>query len=73
MTQREIKLLAKEIVAEQMRYEFVGIDEAAAILGMKASTLYHKLDDVPHYKYGGHLRFSKGDLVNHMRQWNRGK
>lgn len=63
MTQREIKLLAKEIVAEQMRYEVIGIDEAAKILGVKPQTVRNKLSEIPHCKFGKATRFFKGDLI----------
>lgn len=63
MTEREIKLLAKEIVAEQMRYEVVGADEAARILGIATSTLYNKMKEIPHGRFGkGEIRFRKADL-----------
>lgn len=67
MTEREIKALAKEIVVEQMRYEVVGADEAAKILGIAKKTLYHKLQTIPHVKYGKVLRFFKGDLIRILR------
>lgn len=64
MTSRELKLLAKEIVAEQMRYEVVGVDEAAKILGVAPKTVRNNLADIPHGKYNGRLRFSKADLYS---------
>lgn len=68
MTSKELKLLAKEIVAEQMRYEFIGIDEAAEFLGIKPKTLRNRLHDVPHGKFGnGKPRFRKTDLAKLFR------
>lgn len=63
MTQREIKLLAKEIVAEQMRYEVIGIDEVACMLGVSPSYIYHNIEQIPHEKPFGKLRFFRSDIV----------
>lgn len=68
MTSREIKNLAREIVLEQMRYEVIGADEAADILGVSKKVLYKKIDTIPHGKYGKKLRFFKGDLINIIRR-----
>lgn len=68
MTTKEIKLLAKEIVEEQMRYDFLGLEEAAEFLGVRPKTLRNKLKDVPHGKFGnGKPRFRKTDLVELFR------
>lgn len=68
MTSKELKLLAKEIVAEQMRYEFIGIEEAAEFLGIKPATLQKRLKEIPHGKYGnGKPRFRKVDLIKLFR------
>lgn len=64
MTTKEIKLLAKEIVDEQMRYCVVGIEEAADILGVKPATIQKRLKSIPHGKFGnGKPRFRKSDLI----------
>lgn len=64
MTSNELKTLAKEIVAEQMRYDFVGVEEASKILGISTSTLYKKVKQIPHGRFEGEkLRFCKADLV----------
>lgn len=64
MTSKEIKLLAREIVAEHMRYQFIGIEEAAEYLGIKPKTLQNRLSGIPHGKYGnGKPRFRKIDLI----------
>ena len=63
MNQNEIKELAREIVKEQMRYEIVGVKEAAEILGVSTSTVYSRISEIPHSKFGKRLRFSKGDLL----------
>lgn len=60
---REIKDLAREIVAEQMRYEVIGADEAAKILGITKRTLYNNIEDIPHGKVFGKLRFFRADLI----------
>lgn len=68
MTSKELKILAKEIVAEQMKYELIGLDEAAEYLGIKPKTLRNKLNEVPHGKYGnGKPRFRKVDLIKLFR------
>lgn len=68
MTSKELKLLAKEIVAEQMRYDFIGIEEAAEFLGLKPATVQKKLKDIPHGKYcNGKPRFRKIDLIKMFR------
>lgn len=68
MTSKELKLLAKEIVAEQMRYEFIGLAEAADFLGIKPRTLQNRLKEIPHGKFGnGKPRFRKVDLIKLFR------
>lgn len=68
MTAREIRMLAKEIVEEQMRYEVVGLDEAADYLGVKPATLQKHLSEIPHGKFGnGKPRFRKTDLAKLFR------
>lgn len=68
MTSKELKLLAKEIVAEQMRYELISLEEAAEYLGIKPKTLQNRLKEVPHGKIGnGKPRFRKVDLIKLFR------
>lgn len=68
MTSKELKLLAKEIVAEQMRYELISLEEAAEYLGIKPKTLRNRLKEVPHGKFGnGKPRFRKVDLIKLFR------
>lgn len=68
MTSKELKLLAKEIVAEQQRYEFIGLNEAAEFLGVKPRTLQNRLSEIPHGKFGnGKPRFRKTDLITLFR------
>lgn len=63
-SQRELRLLAIEIVKEYMRYEVVGIKETSQILGIAESTIYNKIDRIPHGRFeGGRLRFFKADLI----------
>lgn len=63
MTEKEIKELAKQIVLEQMRYEVIGIDDVARILGVSIQTVYNRIDEIPHSKSGKVLRFFKGDII----------
>lgn len=67
MTEREIKTLAKEIACELMRYEVIGVNEAARMLGITTKTLYNKVEEIPHCKYGKKLRFFKGDIIRILR------
>lgn len=63
MSEREIRLLAQEIVKEQMKYEVVGVEDAAKILGLTPRSIYKKIATIPHGKFGKKLRFFKGDLI----------
>lgn len=68
MTSREIKELAKNIVAEQMRYETISVEEVSKILGRSAYYIMQHLEEIPHGVYGKRPVFFKGDIVQMVRR-----
>lgn len=80
MTQAEAKMVAKELyrlmkadiirevreVAEQECDDYLSAPDAARLIGWKLQTLYNRKDEVPHFKTGKHLRFSKRALMRYI-------
>ena len=48
--------------------KYMGIKEASAFLGIPLSTLYKKVDEIPHEKVGKLLVFSDRGLVRWMKR-----
>ena len=55
-------------VTQSMNARYLTIDEVAAYLNMKVKTLYAIVSDIPHYKVGRLLRFTKEDVDQWMEQ-----
>ncbi len=53
-----------------MEKSFLTLNEAAQYLGVKASTLYSMVErkEIPHYRIGRLIRFTKADLDAFMRE-----
>ena len=46
--------------------EWIGVGEAANILGCSVGTLYNNIDSIPHTKNGRLLRFRKASLIKYL-------
>lgn len=81
MTRTEARMIAEELfklvrplVVEQLKVvtsevidETFGIKEAAKYLGCKEKTIYNKIKEIPHFKIGRTLRFSRLALDEYIR------
>ncbi len=47
----------------------VGIEEAQRITGLSRSSLYKmtSANQIPHYKFGKHVKFDRGELIKFMK------
>ena len=77
MTSSEIRhlanIVAKRVVEELKKdgsfdTDVIGIDEVAKILGMSKQSVYNRIEDIPHTKFGKKLRFFKSDIVKMLRR-----
>lgn len=73
MTRKDAALIAQEVVRELKAQglvddKVIGIDECAEILGCKPQTVYNNIDDIPHTKFGKHLRFFRSDIYKLLRR-----
>lgn len=73
MTRNDARLIAEELFKIQKREglvetEVIGIDEVAEILGMSKQSVYNRIDEIPHYKFGKSLRFFKNDIIKLLRR-----
>lgn len=59
------KVLKKEGLVES---DVIGIDEAAGILGMSKQSVYNRIQEIPHTKFGKSLRFFKSDIIKMLRR-----
>lgn len=59
------KVLKKEGFLED---KVIGAEEVAQILGCSVETVYRKLPDIPHTKFGRTLRFFKSDIIKLLRR-----
>lgn len=46
----------------------IGVREVADMLGCSVETVYRKLEDIPHTKFGKTLRFFESDIVRLLRR-----
>ena len=66
------KLVPLKEVAEVLKanrttlHEWVGVGEAANILGCSVGTLYNNISNIPHTKNGRLLRFKKSELIKYL-------
>ena len=63
-TEHIIQLLTGGNVAAN---RMIGIKQAAQVLGISTSGIYHNLDKIPHSKKHGRLYFIEQDLLNYLR------
>ena len=73
MTRNDARLIAEELFKIQKREglvetEVIGIEEVAEILGMSKQSVYNRIEDIPHTKFGKKLRFFKSDIVKMLRR-----
>ena len=54
--------------SKQTEHTFIGVDEAAALLGISKASIYSKVyhNVIPYYKSGGKLYFSKQELLQEI-------
>lgn len=45
---------------------FISATEAAEYIGMSKQTLYNKISEIPHVKFGKFLRFQKSELKKYI-------
>ena len=62
------KYIADEIENRQKLLDdtIIGVEEASAILGYKKKTIYNKINEIPHHKVGGSIRFFKSELLSYV-------
>lgn len=75
MTRQEAHIIAEEFfkLCEKNKVfpdRYMNVNEAAEFLRLQPSTLYKKLDEVPHTKTGGTLRFSERALRKYIERTN---
>lgn len=81
MTRNEARMIAEELAyilkkqiaeaiktaASEQTEEYINSDEAAALLGVKKSALYHTYrHDIPCRKIGRNLVFKKSAIINYI-------
>ncbi|MCI7653037.1 MAG: helix-turn-helix domain-containing protein [Bacteroidales bacterium] len=59
------KLIKKDGLLED---KVIGAEETAEILGCSTWTVYKKLSEIPHTKFGKSLRFFKSDIIKMLRR-----
>lgn len=70
MTRNDARMIAEELHKLMMRdnpkaERLLNITEAAAFLGLAKSTIYSRLEQIPHSKIGGRLRFTESSLYQY--------
>ena len=65
LMRKDVKRLVEETIIE-CSDEWIGVGEAANILGCSVGTLYNNIDSVPHTKNGRLLRFRKASLIKYL-------
>jgi predicted DNA-binding transcriptional regulator AlpA len=73
MTRNDARLIAEELYKIQKREglvetEVIGIDDVAQILGMSKQSVYNRIEEIPHSKFGKALRFFKSDIIKLLRR-----
>ncbi|MBR1719808.1 MAG: helix-turn-helix domain-containing protein [Phocaeicola sp.] len=59
--QKEIRKMVVDITVGDME-NYISASEAADYLGMSKRTLYNRIDEIPHTKFGRVLKFQKSKL-----------
>lgn len=65
LMRKDVKRIVEETVIE-CSDEWVGVGEAANILGCSVGTLYNNISHIPHTKNGRLLRFKKSALIKYL-------
>lgn len=65
LMRKDVKRIVEETVIE-CSDEWVGVGEAANILGCSVGTLYNNISKIPHTKNGRLLRFKKSELIKYL-------
>lgn len=73
MTRNDAKMVAEELYKVLKKEglvesDVIGIDEAAGILGMSKQSVYNRIQEIPHTKFGKSLRFFKSDIIKMLRR-----
>ena len=63
--QKEIRKMVVDITVGDME-NYISASEAADYLGMSKRTLYNRIDDIPHTKFGRVLKFQKSKLKEYI-------
>lgn len=63
-----IEKVSQRVYEKMVEHEIIGADEVAEMLGCSVETVYRKLDEIPHTKFGRSLRFFKGDIYKMLRR-----
>lgn len=76
MTRKECKMIAEELMGLFVKHgmkptmlapeRYMNVREAAAYLSMPVSTLYKKVDEIPHVKKGRRLVFAESALREYV-------
>lgn len=53
-------------MVEEETSEWIGVGEAAEILGCSVGTLYNNISNIPHARNGRLLRFKRVSLIKYM-------
>lgn len=65
LMRKDVKRIVEETVIE-CSDEWVGVGEAANILGCSVGTLYNNISNISHTKNGRLLRFKKSELIKYL-------
>lgn len=73
MTKHDAELIANELYKIMRKNgmvdtKVIGVREVADMLGCSVETVYRKLEDIPHTKFGKTLRFFESDIVRLLRR-----
>lgn len=63
--QKEIRKMVVDITVGDME-NYISASEAADYLGMSKRTLYNRIDEIPHTKFGRVLKFQKSKLRDYI-------
>ena len=65
LMRKDVKRIVEETVIE-CSDEWVGVGEAANILGCSVGTLYNNISNIPPTNNGRLLRFKKSELIKYL-------
>jgi len=63
--QKEIRKMVVDITVGDME-NYISASEEADYLGMSKRTLYNRIDEIPHTKFGRVLKFQKSKLKEYI-------